>query len=74
MSIDELLEDALRILETCLSVSNNSCGKLVLSSDSLIMLGDNLNITSISFLLLILIYLTENSIISYLLSCIVSFI
>ena len=31
ISTDELFENALRMLETCLSVSNNSCGKLFLS-------------------------------------------
>ena len=46
---DELFEKALRILEICLSVNNNSCEKLALSLDSPIMLGDNLNTTSISF-------------------------
>ena len=49
MSTDELLANALQILETCLSVKNNSCGKLVLSSESPIMLGDNLITTSFSF-------------------------
>ena len=49
ISADELFEKALRILEICLSVNNNSCGKLALSLDSPIMLGDNLNTTSISF-------------------------
>ena len=49
MSVDELLVKALRILETCMFVSNNSCGKLVLSLESPIMLGDNPITTSISF-------------------------
>ena len=49
MSTDELLENALRILETCLFVSNNSCGKLPLSLESPIILGDNLITTSVSF-------------------------
>ena len=49
ISVEELLEKDLQILETCLSVNNNLCGKLVLSLDSPIMLGDNLNITSVSF-------------------------
>ena len=37
------------ILETCLSVSNNSCRKLASSLESPIMLGDNLITTSVSF-------------------------
>ena len=41
MSTDELLANALQILETCLLVSNNSCGKLPLSLESPIMLKDN---------------------------------
>ena len=49
MSADELLAKALRKVETCLSVNNNSCGKLASSLESPIMLGDNLNITSVSF-------------------------
>ena len=36
------------LLETCLSVNNNSCRKLVLSLESPIMLEDNLNITLVS--------------------------
>ena len=46
---DQLFENTLRIVETCLSVSNNSCGKLVSSLESPIMLGDILVITSVSF-------------------------
>ena len=46
ISTDELLANGLQILETCLSVSNNSCEKLVLSLESPIMLGDNLIATS----------------------------
>ena len=49
MSTDELLVNALRILEIYLSVNNNSCGKLPLSLESPIMLGDNLITTSFSF-------------------------
>ena len=49
MSTDTLLANALRILETCLSVSNSSCGKLVLSIELPIMLGYNLTTTSFSF-------------------------
>ena len=37
------------MLETCLSVNNNSCGKLISSLESPIMLGDILIITSVSF-------------------------
>ena len=74
MSTDELLANALRILETCLPVSNNSCGKLVLSSESPIMLGDNLITTSFSFFLLqTLIYQVVNLIILHLLYCIEAF-
>ena len=40
------IENALRILETCLSVNNNLCGKLLKVS---IMLGDNLITKSFSF-------------------------
>ena len=46
---DELFEKALRILETCLSVNNNSCEKLLSSLESPFMFGDNLNTTSVSF-------------------------
>ena len=49
MSTDELLANALGMLETCLCVNNNSCGKLVLSLASPIMLGDNLITTLFSF-------------------------
>ena len=49
ISADELFEKALRMLKTCLSVNNNSWGKFALSSESPIMLGDNLNTTSVSF-------------------------
>ena len=49
ISADELLANALRILETCLFVSNNSCGKLPLSLESPVMLWDNLITTSFSF-------------------------
>ena len=42
ISADGLFEKALRILETCLSVTNNSCGKLLLPLESLIRLGDNI--------------------------------
>ena len=34
MSTDKLLANALRMLETCLFVSNNSCGKFVLLLES----------------------------------------
>ena len=37
------------MLETCLSVNNNSCGILVSSLESPIMLGHILIITSVSF-------------------------
>ena len=40
--MDELFENGLRVLETCLSVNNNQCGKLPLSLESSIILGDNL--------------------------------
>ena len=46
---DELLENALRIVETYLPVNNNSCGKLVSSLESPVVLGDILIITSVSF-------------------------
>ena len=49
MSTGELLANALRILETCQSVNNNLCGKLLLSLESPTMLGDNLITTSFSF-------------------------
>ena len=61
------------MLETCLSVNNNSCGEWASSLESPISLGDNLNTTSVSFFTADLIYVTENSIILYLNSCIVSF-
>ena len=48
-SADELLVKALRRLETCLSVDNNSWGKLV--SLLPIMFDDHLNTTSDSFLI-----------------------
>ena len=47
ISADELFAKDLRRPETCLSVNNNSWGKLV--SLLPIMLDDNLNITSDSF-------------------------
>ena len=43
------LKNALRVLETCLSGNNNSCGKLPLSLESPIILGDSLITTSFSF-------------------------
>ena len=49
MLTDELLANALRMLETHLSVNKNSRGKLPLSLASPIMLGDNLIKTSFSF-------------------------
>ena len=49
MLTDELLEKDLWIVETCLSVNNNSCGKLVLPLDSPNILGDNHNTTSVFF-------------------------
>ena len=49
MSIDELLANALRLIQTCLPFNNNSCGKLVLSLESPIILGDNLITRSFSF-------------------------
>ena len=49
ISTDELLANALCILETCLPVSNNSCGKLTLSIEPPIMLGYNLITTSFWF-------------------------
>ena len=54
-STHELFENALQILEICLFVSNNSCGKLVFSLESPIMLRDIL-LLHIHFLLLTLIY------------------
>ena len=48
LSADELLANALWILGTCLSVSNNSCGKLASSLGSPIMLVDNVITTSVS--------------------------
>ena len=47
ISADELFEKALPILEMCLPVSNNSWGKWLLSLESPIILGYNLNITSV---------------------------
>ena len=49
ISADELCERVLRIIKICLSVNNNSCGKLTSSLKSPIMLGDNLHATSASF-------------------------
>ena len=49
ISVDELLENALRMLETCLFVNNSSCGKLPLSLESPIIFGDILITTSVSF-------------------------
>ena len=50
MLTDELLANALPMLEICLFVSNNSCGKLTISLESpYIMLGDNLITTLFSF-------------------------
>ena len=50
VSTDELFEEALQIQETCLSVNNNSCGKLVSSFELPVMLGDILIVISVSFL------------------------
>ena len=51
ISAAELFAKVLWIFETCLSVNNNSWGKLVLLLP--IMFDDNLNITSVSFFIAI---------------------
>ena len=57
ISADELFAKDLRILETCLSVNNNSWEKLV--SLLPIMFGNNLNTTSDSF------FITDFNLLSY---------
>ena len=47
------------MLANCLSANNNSCGKLPLSLESPIMLGDNLITTSFSF------FIADFSLLSY---------
>ena len=47
ISIDELFAKALQRFVTCLLVNNNSCGKLVSSSELLIIFDDNLKTTSV---------------------------
>ena len=49
ISTDELLAKGLQGFETDLSVSNNLYRKLVSSLDSLIMLDDNIKVSSVSF-------------------------
>ena len=73
MSTDELLVNALRILETCQSVNNNSCGILVLSLESPVMLGDNLITKSFSFFIADFIYSVVHLITLCLNDCIASF-
>ena len=53
---EELLEKALRSLETCVLVTNNLWGKLFLSLESLITFGEIFKITSVFFLFQILTY------------------
>ena len=45
-SVDELFAEALRRFWTCLLVNTNSFGKLILSSELPIILGDNLKATT----------------------------
>ena len=47
---DELFATALQRFASCVLVNNNLCGKLVSSSELPIILGDNLETTSVSFL------------------------
>ena len=49
ISVDDLSAKALRRFATCLLVNNNSCGKLILSSESPIIFDDNFKTTSDSF-------------------------
>ena len=49
ISADELLANVLRIFKTCLLGDNDLCGKLDSSLESPIVLGDNLNNSSLSF-------------------------
>ena len=45
---DKLLAKAFRILETCISVNNIICGKLVLSLESPITFDESFRVTSVS--------------------------
>ena len=49
ISVDELLGNVLQRLSICLLINNNSCGKLVLSSQLPIIFDDNLKTTSVLF-------------------------
>ena len=49
ISVDDLSAKAIRRLESCLLVNNNSCGKLILSSELPIIFDDNLKTNSASF-------------------------
>ena len=49
ISVDDLSVKTLPRFETCLLVNNNSCGKLILSSESAIIFDDDLKTTSVSF-------------------------
>ena len=49
IGVDKLFTKALQIFAACLLVNNNSCGKLILSSESPIIFHDNLKTTSDSF-------------------------
>ena len=69
---DEWLAKDLQRLATCQTVNNYLWGKLV--SLSPITFDDNLNTTSVSFLLQNLIYQVVNSIALHLNYCIVSFL
>ena len=48
---DELFAKALRNLETCVLVNNNSCGKLVSSLESPTTFDENFKVTSVPFLI-----------------------
>ena len=48
ISVDELFAKALQRFATCLLGNNNSCGKLVLSSELIMTFDENLEITYVS--------------------------
>ena len=47
--VDEAFAKALKILETCASVNNSLCGKLVSSLESLITFDERFKVTSVTF-------------------------
>ena len=59
--VDELFAKALRSLETCLSVNNNLCGKLVFPLESPITFDERVKVTSIPFFIPIKIWIRQSN-------------